>query len=101
MQADVVPDAPGVLHLGAGMTIASAAGLREVLVDAVAAAPADLQLHLDGVHEFDSSGVQLLLAARRSLAERGHALHIVAASAPVREALGLFGLHALLDTPAH
>jgi len=91
---------PGVLRLDAEMTIANAAALRECLVDAVAAAPGHLQLHLDGVHEFDSSGVQLLLSARRSLAERGHGLHIPAASTEVREALALFGLDDLLDPPA-
>ncbi len=89
-----------VLRLGAEMTIAQAAGHRETLVDAVAAAPGDLQLDLAAVSDFDSSGVQLLLSARRSLAERGHALQIVAASPAVREALVLFGLGPLLDSGA-
>ena len=88
------------LHPGPEMTIAHAAALREVLADAVTAAPADLALDLTAVHEFDSSGVQLLLATRRSLAERGHALHVVAASTAVRDALSLFGLQSLLDAPA-
>jgi anti-sigma B factor antagonist len=88
------------LQLGAEMTIAHAAAHRETLVDAVLAAPADLQLDLAAVSEFDSSGVQLLLSARRSLAERGHALQIVAASAPVQDALTLFGLADLLAPPA-
>ena len=88
------------LRLGAEMTIAHAATHRETLVDAVAATAADLQLDLAGVQEFDSSGVQLLLAARRSLAERGHALRIVAASTPVHDALLLFGLADLLAPPA-
>lgn len=87
------------LRLGAEMTIAHAATHRETLVDAVAAAPADLQLDLGGVHEFDSSGVQLLLSARRSLSERGHALQIVAASTPVHDALVLFGLADMLAAP--
>ena len=59
-----------------------------------------LQLDLASVSDFDSSGVQLLLSARRSLAERGHALQIVAASAPVRDALTLFGLADLLAPAA-
>ncbi len=88
------------LRLGAEMTIAFAAGHRETLADAVAAAPAGLRLDLGGVHDFDSSGVQLLLSARRSLAARGQALHIVAASAAVREALALFGLGDLLQPAA-
>jgi anti-sigma B factor antagonist len=88
------------LQLGAEMTIAHAAAHRETLIDAVLAAPADLQLDLSAVSDFDSSGVQLLLSARRSLAERGHALQIVAASPPVRDALALFGLADLLAPPA-
>ena len=88
------------LSLGAEMTIAYAAAHRETLVDAVMAAPGDLQLNLEAVSEFDSSGVQLLLSTRRSLAERGHALQVVAASSAVRDALALFGLGALLQTPA-
>lgn len=88
------------LRLGAEMTIAHAATHRETLVDAVAATPADLRLDLAGVQDFDSSGVQLLLSARRSLAERGHALQIVAASTPVHDALLLFGLADLLAPPA-
>ncbi len=92
--------APAALQPGPEMTIAHAAALCAVLADAVARAPGDLALDLAGVGEFDSSGVQLLLSARRSLAARGHALHIVAASGAVRDALQLFGLHALLDDGA-
>ena len=102
MSATPAPAAlPGTpLCLGAELTIAHAAALREALVDAVLAAPADLQLDLASVSDFDSSGVQLLLSARRSLAERGHALQITAASTPVQDALALFGLADLLAAPA-
>lgn len=91
------------LRIGTEMTIAAAAGLRETLVDAVAALPADataLRLDLSAVHDFDSSGVQLLLSTQRSLAERGAALTVVAAAAAVHDALQLFGLAALMHTPA-
>jgi anti-sigma B factor antagonist len=89
-----------VLRLGAEMTIAQAAQHRETLVDAMAAASGDLLLDLSAVGDFDSSGVQLLLSVRRSLAERGHALRIVAASPAVCDALALFGLGRLLDSSA-
>ena len=95
--------ADSLVRIRSDMTIQLAAGLRETLADAAAGLPAGsscLRLDLSAVHEFDSSGVQLLLSARRSLAERGHALHIVAASGAVRDALQLFGLHALLDDGA-
>ncbi len=79
------------------------AALRETLVDAVTALPADctaLRLDLSAVHDFDSSGVQLLLATRRSLAARGSALQLVAPTAAVHDALRLFGLGTLLAAPA-
>jgi anti-sigma B factor antagonist len=91
------------LRIDTEMTIAAAAGLRETLVDAVAAIDADgapLRLDLSAVHDFDSSGVQLLLATRRSLAAQGSALHLVAPTTAVRDALLLFGLQSLLVDPA-
>jgi anti-anti-sigma factor len=84
------------LELGPDLTIAQAAGWHETLTHALASQPGDLALDLAGVTDFDSSGVQLLLATRRSLAERGHTLHVVAASTAVRDALATFGLHDLL-----
>jgi anti-anti-sigma factor len=89
---------PPALVLGPEMTIAHAATWYAALAAALQEAPATLALDLSGVTDFDSSGVQLLLATRRSLVERGDALHIVAASPPVSEALATFGLQALLGT---
>lgn len=85
------------LPLGPELTIAFAAACRDTLVDALATTPGDLALDLGEVTDFDSSGVQLLLATQRSLAARGDALCITAASAAVRDALTLFGLGGLLD----
>jgi anti-anti-sigma regulatory factor len=45
--------------------------------------------------------VQLLLATRRSVAERGATLTLVATSAPVAEALAVFGLDPTLEPLAH
>jgi anti-anti-sigma factor len=90
--------APTCLVLGPEMTIAHAAGWHAALAAGLQAAPATLTLDLAGVTDFDSSGVQLLLATRRSLAERGDALHIVAASPAVSDALATFGLQDLLGT---
>jgi anti-anti-sigma factor len=84
------------LDLGPELTIAHAASWHETLTGALAGHAGDLPLDLAGVTDFDSSGVQLLLATRRSLAERGDALRIVAASAAVRDALATFGLLDLL-----
>ncbi len=87
--------------LGPELTIAFAAGVREQLAAAVAAAPAGpLTLDLSGVSEFDSAGLQLLLATRRSLAAAGRTLHLQAPSAVVQDALQVFGLRSLLAEAA-
>lgn len=83
------------LPLGPELTIAFAAAWRETLADAVNSG-GEVALDLREVTDFDSSGVQLLLAARRSLAERGQALRILAASPVVRDGLQVFGLQTLL-----
>jgi anti-anti-sigma factor len=77
------------------MTIAHAAAWHEALVQALAGG-GDLRLDLASVSDFDSAGVQLLLATRHSLLQRGAALHIVAASTAVGDALATLGLQDLL-----
>jgi len=89
---------PEALTLGPELTIAFAASERERLAEALRKPDTGLALDLATVTEFDSAGVQLLLAARRSLAARGSSLQITAASAVVRDALSVFGLQALLPT---
>lgn len=91
-------DAP--IALGNEVTIAQAAALRETLLAALAKAPRELRLDLADVADFDSAGVQLLLATRQSLAQAGARLQVVAASATVRRSLELFGLEALLEDGA-
>ena len=91
---------PPPLALGPELTIVQAAEAHASLAQALAGRTGDLQLDLGGVTDFDSAGVQLLLATRRSLAERGDALQLSAASAAVRDALGVFGLDSLLSAGA-
>jgi len=88
---------PAPLALGPEMTIAYAAECRITLANALAMTAGDLPLDLSAVTEVDSSALQLLLATRRSLRERGHRLRIVASSAVVRDAAGVLGLAALVD----
>lgn len=98
------PDGSTVLKLGPEVTIAFAAATHDTLAAALQAGHGDLTLDLAGVTDFDSAGVQLLLATRRSLLERGDMLQLRAASATVIDALATFGLHDLLPggapTPA-
>lgn len=91
---------PALLRLDGEMTIAQAAALRDQLLAVLDTAPDGLGLDLGDVEAFDSAGLQLLLATRNSLAERGLGLSLRAASAPVADALRVYGLQALLpDTP--
>lgn len=79
-------------RMGPELTIAQAAQWREQLLAWLADGRTTLSLDLGEVSDFDSAGVQLLLAARRSLGERGGSLSIRAASATVVDALRVFGL---------
>ena len=85
------------LALGPELTIPFAAAARDTLFDAVRASTGDLAVDLRSVTDVDSAGVQLLLSARRSVAERGDTLHLQSPSACVREALTVFGLTSLLQ----
>ncbi|MBL8327458.1 MAG: STAS domain-containing protein [Rubrivivax sp.] len=78
--------------LGPEVTIAQAAENHSQLLAALPALAAYPRLELSAVTDFDSSGVQLLLALRSSLAEKGQTLHLVSPSAAVLDALGTFGL---------
>jgi anti-sigma B factor antagonist len=85
---------------GRELTIAFAATEHQRLCEALSQGSGDLALDLSAVAEFDSAGVQLLLAARRSLQARGHELHITATSPLVHQALTTFGLTELLGAAA-
>jgi len=73
------------------MTIYRAAELWPALLEAVRTLDAPV-LDLSGVAEFDSAGLQLLLAARREARQRGKALPITAASPAVQEVFALLGM---------
>lgn len=88
------------LRLDGELTIPQAAALRDRLLAVLDTAPDGLCLDLGDVEAFDSAGLQLLLATRNSLAERGLALTIGACSAPVADALRVYGLQALLPVAA-
>ena len=93
MTMTTLPDLP--FALGPELTIALAAGHRETLLQAIESGGGDFALDLGGVTDFDSSGVQLLIALRHSLIARGRALRLVGASEAVADALQVFGIDAL------
>ena len=86
------------LHLdpGTGLTIVHAAELREQWLAGLNSAHSDVVLSLKQVQEFDSSGVQLLLALARTVQADGHTLTLVAPSKTVRDVFELFQLDTLL-----
>ena len=89
------------LQLGTDWTIPMASELHGQLLVALIAGAEDAQaptLDLGAVESMDSSGVQLLLALRRSLQDRGQDLVIQRASVAVRDVLGTYRLQALLLT---
>ena len=81
-----------VLQVEGDLTIYCAAQARELWLQWLLAGRGDATLDLGRVADCDSAGVQLLLAARASLAEQGEALALRNVSQPVREALLAYGL---------
>lgn len=86
---------PLELALGPELTVAHAADARQRLLAAIQQGHG-VALDLSAVTDFDSAGVQLLLATRRHQAERGQPLVLRRASEPVRDALATFGLGDIL-----
>lgn len=85
-----------LLRLGPELTIYSAAEVRLAILARMDGAAA-LTLDLADVCECDSAGVQLLLAARRTVHARGAALRLEGHSAAMHDAFALLGLDAQLN----
>jgi len=92
--------ADGIRIIGE-MTVYTASQIKQPMVDAVAAAAANVQLDLSGVSEFDTAGVQLLLLVHREALARGRTLQFGAVSDIVREVLTLWGALGLLMDAAN
>jgi anti-sigma B factor antagonist len=78
------------------MTVYTASQIKQPLLDAIADGPANIQLDLSGVSEFDTAGVQLLLLAHREALVSSRNLQLRAESTVVREVLTLCGARGLL-----
>jgi ABC-type transporter Mla MlaB component len=85
-------DTPAADALAGDWTIYRAAELHALLRERIDGGAE--RLDLSGIGEFDSSGLQLLLAARRSAAAAGRAPE------PVRALCATYGLDGLLDGSA-
>ena len=78
------------LVLEGELSIRTAAQVHEQLQQAWA--EGQDQLDLSRVEAADSAGVQLLVAAHKTLLAEGRRLQICGASAPVKDLLALYGL---------
>lgn len=94
-----VADVPVRLAWSGPATIYEAVGLQQQLLEALQARRG-LELDLQAVDEIDTAGIQLLVLAQREAQRAGHRCEVVAASAPVRDALELYGLAPLEPTTA-
>ena len=80
------------------MTIYHAEGLRTELLAGLAGSTA-VELDLSQVAEIDTSGIQLLMLAKRESLKQGKTLSIVAHSPAVQEMLDFYNLAAFFGDP--
>lgn len=85
-------EGPCRLSIDGELTIRSAIANRDRLLAALAD-HGELEVDLAGVSEFDSAGVQLLVAARKSATAAGKVLRLAGASPAIVEVLDFLGLH--------
>lgn len=88
---------PAVETLTGELTVAEAAGARDRLLRIVEAADGAVELDLSGVTEFDTAGLQLLLATKAQAGGRGLACRLSAVSEPVQDVLALCRLDTNLE----
>lgn len=79
------------------MNIYNAMDLKAALLKSIDEAEG-VDLDLSGVSEFDSSGLQLLLLARKECERGGKQLKFTAKSASVESVIGLFNLGELFES---
>ncbi|MFZ3402603.1 STAS domain-containing protein [Aeromonas salmonicida] len=87
-----------LVKISGEMTIYTAAELKQALTPLLYRLQA-LELDLSGVSEMDSAGLQLLLAAKKTMQQGGSPLHLVMHSHAVLDALELCQLAAFFGDP--
>ncbi len=86
-----LPGGATSLRLSGELTIYHAADLQQALLP-LAAPGGDWALDLSGVTDIDSAGIQILLAARRTLAAHGAAIRLAACGPAAQAVFSLYGL---------
>jgi len=89
----------GGIRVTGEMTVYTANQIKQPLLDALIGGPAELQIDLSRVSEFDTAGLQMLLLVHREALAKGGELQIGATSHIVRETLTLCGALWLLAQP--
>jgi anti-anti-sigma factor len=84
----------GLIRVRGEMTIYAAATLAVELRAAIEAQAGDCRIDLSDVSELDTSGLQILLMARRACAGANRSLSFVRPSAVVTESLNLLRVEA-------
>lgn len=80
--------------------IFTAEGNKERLLQAIRHAKApEIEVDLSDVTEIDSSGLQLMVMAKREAAENGKGLRFIGHSAPVLDLIDLCGLSGFFGDP--
>jgi anti-sigma B factor antagonist len=87
-------DGHTTVRVAGEIDLATAIELRERLDSVIAAATGDVDLDLSDVMFLDSSGLAVLLAARRGLHDKHHRLRVPNAS---KQVLRVFELSGVLD----
>jgi anti-anti-sigma factor len=82
------------------LTIAAGQAQRELLLAALPPHGEALALDLSAIDAFDSAGVQLLLAVRKTLVANGGRLELPAVSEVVEAVLASYGLLGMKPGPA-
>ena len=94
-----VPGACTRVAIDGAMTVYEAAAQRDVLLEALEAAPG-LEIDVSALEEVDTAGVQLLVLAQREARAAGKALRLAGQSAPLAEVLGRYGLASQFEPAA-
>lgn len=96
----VVSDAGTTVFASGELDIATAVDLQKAITSATAECRGTLTLDMTGLTFCDSTGIRVLLTARRAASQRGMAIKLVAPDdGPVRQAFDMSGLMLVYARP--
>jgi anti-sigma B factor antagonist len=87
-----------ILHIASDMTIRNAANLKKELMKHITK-PCEREIDLSEVNEMDTTGVQLLILAKREAIRNNTPLRLIGHSRSVFEAIDTYNLAAYFGDP--